>query len=145
PLKEEDLARQNHQRANRCRNRETRGYLGNESKSCRDATLCGRHPGCSRPAREESQKMSSTPQLRSELYWSECLLSGPCGACPLHEWNSAPNWLSAFAVPISCQQSLARFRTLPTGSHAARIPRLALGTRVPTRRAAAQGFWVWCV
>src|ERR1700732_2185167 len=59
--------------------------------------------------------------------------------------SSPSNLLSLFAFPISCRQSLARFRTLPTALHRDHIPGLALGTPVPTRRAAAQAFEEWGV
>src|SRR5713226_1783400 len=53
--------------------------------------------------------------------------------------------LSLFACPRSCRQSLARFRTLPTALHRDHIHGLALGTPVPTRRAAARAFEAWGV
>src|ERR1700687_2454793 len=59
--------------------------------------------------------------------------------------SSRSNWLSLFAFRRSCRQSLARFRTLPTALHRDHIPGLALGTPVPTRRAAARAFEAWGV
>ena len=59
--------------------------------------------------------------------------------------SSRSNWFSLFAFPRSCRQSLARFRTLLTGLHRDHIPGLALGTPVPTRRAAARVSEAWGV
>jgi hypothetical protein len=53
--------------------------------------------------------------------------------------------LSLFTFQRSCRQSLARFRSLPTALHRDHIPGLALGTPVPTRRAAARAFEAWGV
>src|SRR5260370_16710709 len=70
-------------------------------------------------------------------------LLGAVGCLSTSLSGSRSNWLNPFGFPISCRQILARFRTLPTALHRDHTPELALGTPVPTRRAAAQAFEAW--
>src|SRR5207244_12164940 len=79
-------------------------------------------------------RYSVTPNPKADKV-VECLSTSLSG--------SRSNWLNPFAFPISCRQILARFRTLPTALHRDHTPELALGTPVPTRRAAPQAFEAW--